>query len=322
MPLCRINTFTGYRIIYMALLSTVNRRQSFAGEITGRNRKNFLSYPKELGTMERHKHYVMFFINQQAKSQINFGSGAVGTAQQGVIDSSTEATTLQIKRAPTKRLSQAIALYMPAQISLQHQANYGEAEIGALVAGAGAALNTLTEKTTKTELAKKLGASIVENAGDALGLAALDALDATIAPGARAAFELQQGKITNNRTEMQFEGVQRRDFSFSFKMLPTSPEEAKTIQDIVTLFRFHSMPEIDQSEDDGRTMIPPSTFDIEYFPNKHLHKISTSILTSVDVKFGGERTQFFHDDQPVETELNLTFKELEIITKRRILDGF
>ena len=306
----------------MALLSTVNRRQSFAGEITGRNRKNFLSYPKELGTMERHKHYVMFFINQQANSQIDFGSGAVGTAQQGVVDSSSEATTLQIKRAPTKRLSQAIALYMPAQISLQHQANYGEAEIGALVAGGMNALNTMSKGLSMTDAALKIGKEGLGNAGDALGLAALDALDATIAPGARAALEISRGKITNNRTEMQFEGVQRRDFSFSFKMLPTSPEEAKTIQDIVTLFRFHSMPEIDNSETDGRTMIPPSTFDIEYFPNKHLHKISTSILTSVDVKFGGERTQFFHDDQPVETELNLTFKELEIITKRRILDGF
>jgi len=306
----------------MALLSTVSRSQSFAGEITGRNRKNFLSYPKELGTMDRHKHYVMFFINKQENSQINFGSGAVGTAQQGAVDSSTEATTLQVKRAPTKRLSQAIALYMPAQISVQHQANYGEAEIGAAVAGAGAALSAMNAETSKTEMAKALGLSVVENAGDALGLAALDALDATVAPGARAAYEIGKGKITNNRTEMQFEGVQRRDFNFSFKMLPTSPEEAQTIQDIVTLFRFHSMPEIDESETDGRTMIPPSTFDIEYHPNKHLHKISTSILTSVDVKFGGERTQFFVDDQPVETELSLSFKELEIITKKRILDGF
>ena len=273
--------------------------------------------------MERHKHYVMFFINAQENTQINFGSGAVGTAQQGVVDASSEATTLQIKRAPTKRLSQAIALYMPAQISLQHQANYGEAEIGALVAGGMNALNTMSKGLSMTDAALKIGKEGLGNAGDALGLAALDALDATIAPGARAALEISRGKITNNRTEMQFEGVQRRDFSFSFKMLPTSPEEAKTIQDIVTLFRFHSMPEIDNSEgNDGRTMIPPSTFDIEYFPNKHLHKISTSILTSVDVKFGGERTQFFHDDQPVETELNLTFKELEIITKRRILDGF
>ena len=268
--------------------------------------------------MDRHKHYVMFYINQQENSQVDFSGGVVPEGS----GNRTEATTLQVKRAPTKRLAQAIALYMPAQIELQHQANYGEAEIGALVAGGMNALNTMSEGLSMTDAALKIGKEGLGNAGDALGLAALDALDATIAPGARAALEISRGKITNNRTEMQFEGVQRRDFNFSFKMLPTSPEEAQSIQDIVTLFRFHSMPEIDEKVPDGRTMIPPSTFDIEYHPNKHLHKISTSILTNVSVRFGGERTQFFVDDQPVETELTLSFKELEIITKKRILEGF
>jgi hypothetical protein len=300
----------------MALLSTVSRTQG--GSISGGSGSNFLRYPKELGTMDRHRHYVMFYINQQENSQVDFSGGVVPEGS----GNRTEATTLQVKRAPTKRLAQAIALYMPAQIELEHQANFGEAEIGALVAGGMNALNTMSEGLSMTDAALKIGKEGLGNAGDALGLAALDALDATIAPGARAALEISRGKITNNRTEMQFEGVQRRDFNFNFKMLPTSAEEARTIEEIVTLFRFHSMPEIDVEETDGRTMIPPSTFDIEYFPNTHLHKISTSILTSVSVKFGGERTQFFVDDQPVETELTLSFKELEIITKKRILDGF
>jgi len=69
-------------------------------------------------------------------------------------------------------------------------------------------------------------------------------------------------------------------------------------------------------------MLVPSTFDIEYRPNIHLHKISTSVLESVEVQYGGERTQFFTDDQPVETQLTLKFKELEIITKERILEGY
>jgi hypothetical protein len=69
-------------------------------------------------------------------------------------------------------------------------------------------------------------------------------------------------------------------------------------------------------------MITPSTFDIEYFPNTHLHKISTSVLQSVQVNYGGDRPQFFDDDHPVETQLSLGFKELEIITKERIAKGF
>ena len=135
-------------------------------------------------------------------------------------------------------------------------------------------------------------------------------------------YDIASGTLTNNRTEMKFEGIERRDFSFSFRMLPTSPEEAQTIEDIVTTFRFHSMPEFDGGLVKGRTMIVPSTFDIEYRPNIHLHKISTSVLESVEVQYGGERTQFFTDDQPVETQLTLKFKELEIITKERILEGY
>ena len=65
-----------------------------------------------------------------------------------------------------------------------------------------------------------------------------------------------------------------------------------------------------------------STFDIEYHPNTHLHKISTSVLESVDIQYGGDRPQFFTDDHPVETQLTLNFKEMEIITKQRILAGF
>jgi hypothetical protein len=45
-------------------------------------------------------------------------------------------------------------------------------------------------------------------------------------------------------------------------------------------------------------------------------------LESVDVKYGGERPQFYHDNRPTETELTLQFKELEIMTKDKIKAGF
>ena len=121
---------------------------------------------------------------------------------------------------------------------------------------------------------------------------------------------------------MKFEGIERRSFSFQFRLLPTSPEEAQKIEEIVTAFRYHSMPEIEGNQSSSRTMIMPSTFDIEYKPNRHLHRIATSVLESVEVSYGGERTQFFTDDQPVETSISLTFKELGIITKNQIAQGF
>jgi len=292
----------------MALLSTVSKSGRTRSSTNGGSRLggNFMSYPKELGTMARHEHYVMFYINAQAKSKLTFPEGAVGSTSAG---SPGDATTLAIQRAPTKRLAQSIALYMPAQLSVGHTAKYGEAEVGAGFAGLNALLKGITDEDTsagdlKTSFiseAKKKGASLV---------------------GQEDIYDIASGTLTNNRTEMKFEGIERRDFSFSFRMLPTSPEEAQTIEDIVTAFRFHSMPEFDGGLVKGRTMIVPSTFDIEYRPNIHLHKISTSVLESVEVQYGGERTQFFTDDQPVETQLTLKFKELEIITKERILEGY
>ena len=295
----------------MALLPTVSksgrtRSSTNGGGLGG----NFMAYPKELGTMARHEHYVMFYINAQENSSITFSDGAVASSGAG---SPGEATTLSIKRAPTKRLAQSIALYMPAQLSVGHTAKYGEAEMGAIVAGLNAGIKGIKDDDTSVgDLAKSLGNETAKAFAGVIG---------GVATGAQEAFEIASGTLTNNRTEMKFEGIERRDFSFSFRMLPTSPEEAQTIEDIVTAFRFHSMPEVLGSLA-GRTMIVPSTFDIEYRPNIHLHKISTSVLESVEVQYGGERTQFFTDDQPVETQLTLKFKELEIITKERILEGY
>jgi hypothetical protein len=72
----------------------------------------------------------------------------------------------------------------------------------------------------------------------------------------------------------------------------------------------------------GRTLKAPSTFDIQYYPQEHLHRIGTSALEAVDVKYGGDRPQFFKDNQPVETELTLTFKELDIVTREKVARGF
>jgi len=296
----------------MALLPTVSKSGRTRSSTNGGSRLggNFMSYPKELGTMARHEHYVMFYINAQANSSITFPEGAVGSTSAG---SPGDATTLTIKRAPTKRLAQSIALYMPAQLSVGHTAKYGEAEMGAMVAGLNAGIKGIKDDDTSVgDLAKSLGNETAKAFAGVIG---------GVATGAQEAFEIASGTLTNNRTEMKFEGIERRDFSFSFRMLPTSPEEAQTIEDIVTAFRFHSMPEVLGSLA-GRTMIVPSTFDIEYRPNIHLHKISTSVLESVEVQYGGERTQFFTDDHPVETQLTLKFKELEIITKERILQGY
>ena len=295
----------------MALRQTINRQNS------KKIGPNFISYPKELATMERSKHYVMFFINVQDNTKIDFGKMGQTLSDTDQSVSSQESSNITLKKAPTKRLSQAIALYMPAQLQMSQKAGYGEAEIGTVVAHAMSAIDAVQSDASFNELAK----SFVSQTGAVVEDMATTALDA-VATGTKAARDISLGRVRNNRSEMLFEGIDRRSFAFTFKMLPTSAEEANAIEEIVTAFRFHAMPEVVGSDPTGRTMIMPSTFDIEYHPNTHLHKISTAVLESVDIQYGGERPQFFTDDHPVETQLTLNFKEMEIITKQRILAGF
>jgi hypothetical protein len=291
----------------------------------GKSRAGNLQYPMDVGHMSRSDHYVQFFINEQvdAKASISggavpntrtFASGPAGQTTTEIVHSDRRERTLE--RAPTTRASGSITLYMPNQIQVSQTANYGEAEIGLLVAGAVASYQTVSGGLSQIDLG-----SVADTLKKESGTGVAKALETAGATGAVAAKAIASGETTNNRTEMKFEGIDRRSFQFSFRLLPRSSKEAQAIQEIVTLFRYHSMPGF---TDDmlGRTLKAPSTFDIQYYPQEHLHRIGTSALEAVDVKYGGDRPQFFKDNQPVETELTLTFKELDIVTREKVARGF
>jgi len=291
-----------------------------------------LIYPDDVGQLSRSKHYVQFFVNQQQGARADLGIGAVEGAT-SIQNRNTTGGGVSIRRAPTQRALGSIALYMPNQLNVSHKINYGEAEIGAMVAGIQAGAISLSNMGQDGFVD-----SITNAAGNLYDAAASGAManlaglaETAGATGARAAVEIAQGKVTNNRTEMKFEGIDRRSFSFTFRLLPRSSDEASIIKDIITIFRMHALPEFDQADGLKRTMIAPSTFDIKYMTisssgvhqeHPNLNRIATSVLEGVDVKYGGDRPQFFHDSQPVETELTLVFKELEIITKEKIHQGY
>lgn len=272
--------------------------------------KPFLKYPSDVSA-DAANYYVMFQINVQEKSKIDFGGTAYSTAPAG---RSSEFSTIGVPRAPTRKLGTSICLYMPASLEVSHKANYGEAEIGLVAAANLSDLSNLSNFDANT---------VLDNFKNEAKNALLTLQDVGFV-GSKAAQQIQDGQITNNRTEMKFEGIDRRSFSFTFKMLPKTAAEAADVEEIVTMFRYHSMPNFEKGGTgvEGRTMIVPSTFDISYKPGIHLHRIGECALESVNVKFGGERPQFFKDHQPVETELTLQFKELDLITKEKVREGY
>jgi len=286
-----------------------------------------LSYPEGLGGKEQ-GHYVQFFINEQENANINYGGG--GAPASGATPAGGGVSTLSVPRAPTRRLAASISLYMPATVGLQQESKYGEAEIGASVATAIASYKGYNEGqgflNTIGTTSGALGSAISETGANALK----SALDAGAA-GAKASQEIANGKVFNNRMEVVFEGISRREFSFTFKMMPKSQNEALMVRQIVNQFRFYMAPSFDGAPSTSRTFIVPATFDIEYHysggVNSFLNKISTSVLKTCNVTYGGERVQFFKPIQgdgasPVETQIELNFQELEVITREKINEGF
>jgi hypothetical protein len=286
-----------------------------------------LSYPEGLGGKEQ-GHYVQFFINEQENANINYGGG--GAPASGATPAGGGVSTLSVPRAPTRRLASSISLYMPATVGLQQESKYGEAEIGASVATAIASYKGYNEGqgflNTIGTTSGALGSAISETGANALK----SALDAGAA-GAKASQEIANGKVFNNRMEVVFEGISRREFSFTFKMMPKSQNEALMVRQIVNQFRFYMAPSFDGAPSTSRTFIVPATFDIEYHysggVNSFLNKISTSVLKTCNVTYGGERVQFFKPIQgdgasPVETQIELNFQELEVITREKINEGF
>lgn len=276
-----------------------------------------LHYPIDVGNMERTGHYVQFFINVQEKSKIKFPRGAFNAQTSGGSTASRESSTLSIQRAPTKRLAASIQLYMPNQVSVGHKANYQDEEIGALITNTGGAIDKIVNgnfgDVVNTERLKEGAGNVMAGVADKVGVT-----------GAKAAKNIAKGTVTNNRQELMFNGIEKRSFSFDFKMVPKSEKESENIRNIVDLFRFHAMPEFFEGSE--RTLVSPSTFDIKYMhkngEHEFLNRISTCVLESIDVKYGGDRTQFFVNNAPSQTEISLAFKELELITKERIRDGY
>ena len=234
--------------------------------------------------------------------------------------------TVAFDRPPTKRLDTAISMYMPPTVSTSYTSNYEDISVGVFAGSAVKAAGLIKEGkgVTSPEVKEQLKEGLAEGSK-----AAVNSLAKELGGGVIEALEAQNGEIVSDRLELAFKGVKKRDFSYDFKMMPRSKEEADEIAEIIFAFKFHMTPEL-AGNGDGRNLTVPSTFDIQYMyvnqENNYLHKISTCYLESMDVTYGGSKYTTYDGNAdgapPVETSIKLTFREIELITRERVEEGF
>lgn len=224
----------------------------------------------------------------------------------------------------TKRLAQAIFLYVPETMTSQLVNQYDSTSLTEAMGTAGAIGEGIAAA------GKSLSGEAGENSTFGAGVMAEAA--AKIAQGAGtgdlSGFLLKSnGLAINPRIEVLYKSTANREFQFDFKFTPKNQKEMEQVLNIIKAFRFHAAPEMIDPAAGQRYLIPPSEFDITLWYDGSINtafpKISTCVLEGIDVNYASGGQWATHEDgTPIEISMQLRFKETEILHKALIEKGF
>lgn len=203
----------------------------------------------------------------------------------------------------TRRIAESIALHMPNGGLVYTEDNKYEevsmtAMAGSLVSSAGKLGGDLAGKAA--DIITSIG-QVVKNTGKLAGYP------------------------INPRVEVLFATRPQRQWMFEVFLAPRSVSESITARKIINTLRYHAAPELGGA---GFYFIPPAEFDITFFrqgvENLNLPRINTCVLERIDIDYAPQSGVYstFRDGSPVAIRLSLGFREIEIVHKRRVLQGF
>lgn len=290
-----------------------------------------------------------------APLNIAIGSGAAGFYG-GFLS-----TVVQRKidlRKKAKQLEKNIYLYVPDQVIMQTQHQYNETSVTNAL-GLTGFLSQATGGGSIVDVLNKIKSAGINGGGSRNTEKVFDEVQsnnpslsnnpffnegvATVVGGAARSLGIigegfedlllqSQGYAQNPQMEVLFDNTDFRQFEYTFNFLPRNEIEAEAVGEIIRTLRFYSAPELYSGS--GRYYVPPYYFELTYMMrnsnnggwevNKHMPKISTCVLTSIDVDYVGDSGQFvtFPDGRPVNIKMILRFKEIEVIHKALINQGY
>lgn len=146
-------------------------------------------------------------------------------------------------------------------------------------------------------------------------------LSSKISPEVQGAIETQTGIAINPNRRSTLKGIGIRQFRFSFKMIPTSAEEAEEVKRIVQFFREEMYPDVSDDYVEAALRFP-SKFNIKllYDKKKVATRILPCFLQGVDVVYNATGMAFHRDGNFQETDISLNFVEERPLTKRDIIE--
>jgi hypothetical protein len=215
-----------------------------------------------------------------------------------------------------------IFLPCPANIAINDSATYNTIDLG--VAGTALGKSIQDGGFSPSKIAESLK-SQAAGATSKFTDAEIAAAATQLLPGADAitgAARLASRTLLNPNTNTTFSGNALRSFTFGFKMVATSPEEAEIIRTIHHRFRRFSYAD-SRSSDQNIILAMPPTWTIHFLDgskqeNKFIPRIYSCYLVSVESAFNSTTNMFHEDGAPLEVDVSLSYQETRALTRTDI----
>lgn len=308
--------------------------------LKGRYDYGTVYYPEETSNLDE-GHYVIIDIVVHDKSGFNpkmerkvestADDAGLSSNQQTNMERQTKlrqtSSGLNMGAGGThNRISDSVCIYTPADaLKFKYTANYEALSTG-LAGFFGSAMERGKEMSLKEAVLQGGGAMLERVLGEAVtGIV-------SAIPGVgdvRGAIDKAMGRSLNPFNEQVFRSVPFREFSFPFIFAPKNRKEMEAVQKIITLFKFHMLPEF--SNKTQSAFLSPSEFQITYMyrskNNAYIPHIARCVMTNMELDYANDGAfhTFREDDKgaaPVITSMTCTFAETEIMTKELIGQGY
>lgn len=231
----------------------------------------------------------------------------------------------------TLKLGAKCDLYVPQAIQINDIFSYETPGLGAAGAGAllaaqqgqglvGAASEAISKGTQG--ISDFLGAL---SGGDVTQLGAVRIAQLQPFEGVSNAVGIAAQAAINPNIRAMFRQVNLREFTFQFKFIPVSREEAKAIKDIIKFFRYHAYPEdIPAGSEISLGYQYPDMFRIKVFSKVDGRYIQTGThikdcyLRSISTAYNPTQATYHADGEPTEIDINLNFVEHRTLSRSDI----
>ena len=260
---------------------------------------------------------------KQAKAD----AAAQEAANKGAPDSQAmiNATGQKFKGGPKGK----VTLYLPQAVQINDAASYSNVDLGIMgAAGARAMAEGANLIPALVQGAGQSASSIVDaitgrggNSPDIARYAVNAAAKYLPGEGNRGAVASATRVSVNPNTRALFKSVPLREFTFTFKMIPTSIEETRQIKGIIKFFRENLYPEVIDMGGIPVGFKFPHVFEIslKYAKNKDLAtKILPSYIRSFAATYNASGMGFLEGGDFSEVDITMSFIESGTLHKKLV----